>query len=253
MSTLKAAIKLLLFTLTCLLFIPIQWFFIFFKIEKLTFKTARLWHKCISFILAIRVKRTGDIYKTSQTVYVSNHISYLDIVALGTKLEGCFVGKEDIAGWPIFSTLAKMQHTVFISRNPAKARQEGENMKKALDQGRNIIFFPEGTSTIGDSVRPFKSSPFSIVETPERKNIMVQPITIRLLEADKQSAINDTLKNIYAWHTEIDTPLDQHLWNFMKNRGAVLEMHFHPPIRAGDYENRKTLAKACHKVVSNHL
>lgn len=253
MPILRASIKLLLFTLLCLIFLPFQYAFIIFRHEKATFIGARFWHKVVCLIFKIRIKRSGEIYKKTQTLYVSNHLSYLDIVAIGSILKGCFIGKEDIAEWPVFSTLAKLQHTVFVSRNPTKAKQEGANMSAALNKGRNIILFPEGTSTIGDKVRPFKSSPFSIVENSKRQNIMIQPISLSLLHVDKKTATTEDLKNIYAWHTDIDTPLEQHLWNFMKSRGATLDIHFHAPLSAENYENRKTLAKACHKVVSNHL
>lgn len=253
MKTAKAIIKLIGFALLCVIFVPAQYVFLLFGSKKASLCLARLWHKCICNIFGIRMRISGKIYNNSQTLYVCNHLSYLDILALGAILKGAFVGRKDIAEWPVLSTLAKLQHTIFVSRDPSKAQSDGNNMQNALNNGFNIILFPESTSTIGREVLPFKSSPFSIVEGKENATIRIQPITLHLRETDKKNADTNEQRDLYAWHRDMDTRLAVHLWTFLKGRGAKLEIHIHPELIAGKYENRKTLAKECHKIVSKHL
>jgi len=122
-----------------------------------------------------------------------------------------------------------------------------------MNEGKSLVIFPEGTSTDGREVVPFKSSLFSIIMKEERRDIWIQPVTISMCSVDGKDVTTQDLRDLYAWHIKMDTPLGEHLWRFARSAGAHISVEFHPVLRAGDFSDRKTLAKTCYNTVSNGL
>ncbi len=253
MRTLIAAFKMALFATLCLVIVPIQWIFLTLHKGQGAYIIPWLWHKCICMIFRIKIIQKGAPCVQSQTIYMSNHLSYLDIPVMASILRASFVAKKDVASWPVFGFLSKLQQTAFVSRNREDVKREKYALDTMLSDGKSLIIFPEGTSTDGREVRPFKSSLFSIAFKEELKDIMVQPVTIKMEQVGKQTVSTQEIRDLYAWHIDMDTPLDQHLWRFAKSNGAVISLTFHQPIKAQEQENRKILAKLCHERVSNGL
>lgn len=254
MTNLKASLKLAAFALLTLIVIPIQSLILLIHRGPHAYIVPRLWHKGVCFILGIKVQIKGEISDKSQTLYMGNHISYLDISAIGSILKrSSFVAKKDVAGWPVFGFLSTLQQTAFISRSREDAKNVAQSLDAMLDEGKSLIIFPEGTSTDGVEVLPFKSSLFSLAFRENLENLMVQPMTIAVLESDGKKPETQDERDLYAWHINMDTELPDHLWRFAKSNGAVLQLTFHPAYAVKDFENRKTLAKACHDTVSKGL
>ena len=92
------------------------------------------------------------------TLFLSNHVSYFDITVLGALIDGSFVAKSEVAGWPLFGMLAKLQRTVFVVRRQGQAGAQRDAVAERLTRGENLIVFPEGTSGDGTRALPFKSS-----------------------------------------------------------------------------------------------
>ncbi|MCB1784211.1 MAG: 1-acyl-sn-glycerol-3-phosphate acyltransferase [Alphaproteobacteria bacterium] len=214
-----------------------------------------LWEKGVCRIFGIKVRVVGDTHRAGQTIFAANHISYLDIPVLGGIIRGAsFVAKADVAGWPVFGFLARLQQTAFISRAREDARRETNALRTMLEAGKSLIIFPEGTSTDGREVLAFKSSMFSIALIENRAvPLYIQPITLQVIESDGRVPETQDQRDIYAWHRDMDTELPTHLWGFAKARGAIIELVFHDPILVAGDMDRKTLAKACHDAVSNGL
>jgi 1-acyl-sn-glycerol-3-phosphate acyltransferase len=90
---------------------------------------------------------------------VSNHVSYVDVVLLMGLVEGVFVAKQEVRSWPLLGLLTRAFGTLYIDRSNARdAARINERMEAALSGGDGLVFFPEGTSTAGDRVLPFRSS-----------------------------------------------------------------------------------------------
>ena len=89
---------------------------------------------------------------TRPTLFVANHCSYSDVMVLGSVIVGSFVAKAEVARWPIFGLLAKLQNTVFVERTGIRARAQRDGMIQRLAAGDNLILFPEGTSDDGNTV-----------------------------------------------------------------------------------------------------
>ncbi len=113
-------------------------------------------------LLHCGVSVSGNIPKTG--LIACNHLGYVDILVIGSVCPALFVAKSDVQGWPIFGWLASRAGTIFVSRNdPAKVPSQLRQMQQPLRQGHPVVLFPEGTSSDGASVLPFRSSLFESV------------------------------------------------------------------------------------------
>lgn len=101
-------------------------------------------------------------------------------------VRGSFIAKTEVASWPIFGTLAKLQRSTFVERRPARARDQNDQISQRLADGHKLILFPEGTSNDGNRVLPFKSTLFGVAERtlPDGSQVKVQPVSIAATRLD---------------------------------------------------------------------
>ena len=108
-------------------------------------------------VLHCSVEVSGEVPRGG--LIACNHLGYVDILVLGSVCPAIFVAKSDVREWPIFGWLASRAGTIFVSRNaPAKVAAQLQEMEQPLRDGRPVILFPEGTSSDGSQVLPFRSS-----------------------------------------------------------------------------------------------
>lgn len=253
MPNLRAFIKFCAFSILILLIVPAQLIILACHKGCSSYILPHLWHKTTLFIFGIKTEMSGTPETHGQIIYISNHISYLDIPVIGSIIKASFVAKKDVESWPVFGFLSKLQQTAFISRSKNDAVKEKNNLNAMIEEQKSLIIFPEGTSTDGREVRQFKSSLFSISYRDNSPPIPIQPMTLQVIETDKQKIDTQKNRDLYAWHIGMDTPLHKHLWRFAKCRGATIKIQFHPIISPTEHSNRKELAKACHSTVSSVL
>ena len=127
---------------------------------------ARIYWAGFSLLLGLRVRVIGRLARNERrpVLFVSNHSSWVDIPVLGGVLDACFVAKADVARWPVVSTIARLGRTVFVTRQRGAIARESDEMRHRLAQGDNLVLFPEGTSSDGSRVLPFRSAFFAIAE-----------------------------------------------------------------------------------------
>ena len=154
---------------------------IFFPKEPKHFKNVHysimmLWMKFLSFILGIKVDIRG-IPDLSADLYVSNHVTYLDIIIINKLLPVNFIAKEAISSWPIIGILASKTGTLFIKRgdNEESTKMIYE-MEERFKINNTIVFFPEGK--IGNGIR-VKKFHYKLFKSIEKKDFNIQPIAIR--------------------------------------------------------------------------
>ncbi|QQG35142.1 MAG: 1-acyl-sn-glycerol-3-phosphate acyltransferase [Micavibrio aeruginosavorus] len=241
------------FLIWCLIMVPVQLVIMLFKGRKPAYTTPWLWHKGVCRLFGLTVQIEGAPHTGSQVIFVCNHMSYLDIPVIGSVLKASFVAKSEVASWPVFGFLSKLQQTAFISRSKTTLGNDKNALETMLKDGRSMIIFPEGTSTDGRSVVPFKSSLFSIAlsEDALAQDIWLQPMTLCLIAVDRQNPEDQKIRDLYAWHGEMD--LAPHLSAFTRTRGATIKITFHPPIQARALPDRKKLAQICHEHVARGL
>lgn len=106
--------------------------------------------------LDLKVKRCGDF--PLQGLLVCNHLSYLDIIVIASQGPVVFVAKSDLSGWPLIGNLLRHAGTILAYRNqPIKSAQTALEIQTVLSRKLLVVLFPEGTSTNGESVLPFRS------------------------------------------------------------------------------------------------
>lgn len=253
MGNLRAVVKILLFALISLILVPLQMMVMAVHRGKNAYIIPYFWQKMVCLIFSIRVTVHGTPVKNSQLIYVSNHLSYLDIPVIGSVLKASFVAKKDVSKWPVFGFLSKLQQTAFIERSRGAAVKEASALDEMLDSGKSLILFPEGTSTDGREVVPFKSSLFSLVFKSPEKALPIQPFSIEMISVDGKKPDTQELRDLYSWHRDMDTELPQHLWRFAKSNGAHIALGFYPVIPAGQLNDRKLLAAHCYETINSAL
>lgn len=126
--------------------------------RRLRGRVFRAWARAAARIVGMRVGVSG-VAPSGAFLLVSNHLSYMDVVALASQVECVFVAKSEVARWPVVGLLCRSVNTVFVNRGrkrdiPAVLG----SVSRSLEEGTGVVLFAEGTSTRGARVGPFKSS-----------------------------------------------------------------------------------------------
>lgn len=166
-------------------------------------------HSVLCAVIGIRIHEVGARSKTAPLLILSNHASWLDILVIGARTPVVFVAKSEIAKWPLFGWLAKMQRTIFVERERrqttgATAREIGDRMVS----GDAVVLFAEGTSSDGIRVLPFRSALVGSVhhalgESSHHDKVTVQPMSLAYVGfggLPVGRALNDRI----AWYGDVD-------------------------------------------------
>ncbi len=245
MRVLIACFKLLVFVILSLITIPLQALgLMLFGNHRLFYLIPHLYHNMTCAIFNVKVKIEGTRIDDGQILYVGNHLSYIDIPVLGGNMPATFIAKHEVKNWPIFGTLGSLSKTVYITRDRNAADKAIQSIEKSLKAERSLILFPEGTSTDGYNILPFKSSLFELFLNNQIKdNLIIQPFTLTINPPQNH--------DLYAWYGEME--MVPHLWRLALSKGIDLTLIFHPPRKASAYNNRKIFAKDCHDDVLKGL
>jgi len=200
----------------------------------------RRFHAVFARVLGLRVEYEGEALQGAGVVHVCNHLSYLDVPVLGQRLPTRFVAKEDVRGWPVFGLLARTQQTLFISRARQRAAGAGAMVAQALGGEHGLMLFPEGTTSDGASVLPFRPGAFEPLRA--REGLRLQPVRIELLAVAGAGVDAGGDRDLYAYHG--DATLLPHLWRFLCGSGARVRVSFLPPLAIEAGMDRKALACA---------
>jgi len=237
-----------LLTLWVVLMVPLNFLFKLLRLPKQEVLFL-VFHRGCCWIFGLKCRVVGSASKHKPSLYLSNHISYLDIFVLGGLVSGFFVAKSEVAGWPILGALAKVQNTLFIERNSKKIRGHLQMMAGHFSSRNNLILFPEGTSTEGEHVEPFKSSLFQSIEASET-DVCIQPITIAYTRCNDKVMTRE-IRDQYAWYA--DMPFASHFFNVMTLGRAEVEVVFHEPVLLNQFATRKECALHCYQQVADEL
>ncbi|WP_146345288.1 lysophospholipid acyltransferase family protein [Phaeobacter marinintestinus] len=193
-------------------------------------------------ILGMGFSTTGTLM-TERGAVVANHSSWLDIFSLNARKRIYFVSKAEVANWPGIGWLARATGTVFIERDPRQAKAHTDLFEARLKAGHKLLFFPEGTSTDGLRVLPFKTTLFAAFFTDHLRDFMyVQPVTV-IYHAPKGQS-----ERFYGWWGDME--FGEHLLKTLAApRQGSVELVYHTPVKVADFANRKALAAHCEAVI----
>jgi 1-acyl-sn-glycerol-3-phosphate acyltransferase len=190
----------------------------------------------------------GERSRRRPTLFVANHISYADIEILGGVIEGCFIARSDMAAWPLFGWLARLQQTIFVDRRVASTVAQRDAIRERLAAGDNLILFPEGTSSDGNRVLPFKSALFSVADHSDPHGpLAVQPVSLAYVRLDG-IPLGRSYRPFFAWYG--DMSLAPHLWEMLGLGTVGVEVEFHPPVTLAALGSRKALAEHCYRTIA---
>lgn len=219
-------------------------------------RIAYIWHMVSSWALSISVHISGAAQK-GPVLYLSNHVSWLDIVALSRAAPLSFVAKADVAAWPVFSWLANWQRTIFVERD--KRSRTGVAlgaMVDRLEQHDALVLFPEGTSSDGWHILPFKSALIgAVVETATKLedhdvDLFVQPVALAYTSL-QGIPLGRMEAERAAWIGDID--LLPHLWSVLKSGHMEVQIVFGTPVEVNPDTNRKQLTREMEAQVAELL
>lgn len=210
-------------------------------------KIPYIYHKIFCKIIGLKIESKGEMTEHIPTIFIANHISYLDIFALGQKIKASFVAKSEIASWPIFNRLAKFQDTLFIERSANRAKYQLEQFKSHLESQRNLILFPEGTSTNGAEVKTFKSSLFAAADS---LNVELQPVTIVYTHYEGKG-MQQSRRDDFAWYA--DMSFGSHFLKMLSLGRVQAVIEFHSPVKLSDFESRKHCADYSENLIRDSL
>jgi 1-acyl-sn-glycerol-3-phosphate acyltransferase len=216
---------------------------------------ARFYWAVCTRLMGVRVRVIGEQSRAAggrSVVFVSNHTSWVDIPVVGGVLDGCFVAKGEVAGWPLIGTIARLGRTVFVSRQRVTTGRERDVMRQVLDRGDNLILFPEGTSSDGCRVLPFRSSFLAVAEAgrdidPSRVPL-IQPVSV-VYDRLGGLPIGRASRPVFAWYGDMD--IGSHFWRLAQNVGLRATVLLHVPIDPLRYPDRKALTQAVWHTVAD--
>lgn len=197
-------------------------------------------------LIGIRYRVVGRPM-AGQGAIVANHSSWLDIFALNAGMRLSFVAKSEVAGWAGIGPLARASGTVFIRRDRAAAAGQVPILADHMAAGQPLLFFPEGTSTDGRHLVPFKPTLFAaFLSDPVRAGLQVQPVSV-VWHGPKGGD-----PRVYGWWG--DMAFGPHLLAVLAlPRQGSVTVQYHPPLRVTDHPDRKALARVTHAAIETGL
>lgn len=168
-----------------------------------------IYHRILCALAGVRIHQTGHRSSDTPVLILANHVSWLDICVISAVTPVVFVAKSEVAGWPVFGWLAKLQRTVFIDRERRqKTGAATEEIAGRLLGGDAVVLFAEGTSNDGTRILPFKSALIGAVHhalgtSTHHEQITVQPMSVAYTRFDGLP-MGRALRERVAWYGDAD-------------------------------------------------
>jgi 1-acyl-sn-glycerol-3-phosphate acyltransferase len=238
----RAARRIATILLWTLLALPIQLVLVALP-GRASIRFARFYWRTFAWMIGMRIQVVGEPARDRPVLFVSNHCSWLDVVVLGGALEASFVAKKEVAQWPVVRTIARLGRTVFVSRSRTRTKGEAGAIRDRLAAGDSIILFPEGTTSDGGRVMPFRSAFLSVADGAR----VVQPVSVVF---DRLGGLPTCRRDrpLFAWYGDMD--LGTHVWRLARRPNARATVVLHEPFDPAGYPDRKSLTAACADVVA---
>lgn len=196
---------------------------------------ARWWLARLNRVLSLEISVSGAPGEHA-ALFVSNHVSWLDIPVLGGATGVHFLSKAEVAEWPLIGALATAAGTLYIRRGGGQVRERTRQIAQHIAEGRSILVFPEGTTTDGADVRDFHAPLFAAATAGGHP---VQPVAIRYLgDGDAPHALAPFIG---------DDEFHVHLWRLLLEDQVRVEVAFLPPLRG--VQDHREAAQAAHAAV----
>lgn len=179
----------------------------------------RYWSRRLMSLCGISLAVQGEPLLQGPVLWVANHVSWIDIFVLNSVRATSFIAKSEIRKWPLIGWLAAGAGTLFIERGQRHAvHAMGESVRARFAQGAAVGLFPEGTTSEGDTVRPFHASLF---EPARAAGVPVQPVVLRFLQHGQRSPLAAFVG---------EETLAANLWRVLGATGLSVQVEFLSPV-----------------------
>lgn len=251
---LRIIIILGLFISLVIALVPFQYIFMKAKLGWQR-KLPHFFHRIAAYLLGFRVKTHGEPARERPLLLVANHVSWSDIVVLSSVANVCFIAKSEVRKWPVFGTFAILQRTVFVEREKkGRTAQQASDIALRLAGGDAMVLFPEGTTSDGNRVLPFKTSLFGAAHAAIREagaeTVIVQPVSIAYTGVHGMP-MGRFHRPIASWPGDVE--LMPHLKGILKEGAIDVEIRFGEPVEVSATTNRKELARIMEERVTTML
>ncbi len=211
-------------------------------------------HRVLAKLFGLRITVIGTPVQDRGVLMVANHTGYFDILIMSATARVSFVAKSEVKSWPLFGLLAQLQESVFVERDRrSQAGASRDELRERLRAGDALVLFPEGTSTDGNRVIPFKSALMGAAEAAiavdgsgQAHTVPVQPVSISYIGMHGMPMGREN-RPLYAWYGDME--LLPHLWEAIVAGPMDVVVEFHEPITADRVGGRKKLAALAEETV----
>lgn len=188
----------------------------------------------ISEGFGISILLHGAPSTTPGTLFIMNHISWADIPVIISILDVDFVAKADMLGWPVLGRLARRFNPVFVARDEKhRSHKQADAIRARLNSGRSVMLCPEGTTSDGASILPFRTSLFAAADVAA----VIQPVILSYLMPNGAELSPDRRREV-AWIDDDDLLSGAAR---LAKLETLARVDFLPPVKAMD--DRKALAE----------
>lgn len=221
----------------------------FFK--PLSRRLPTIWHRIVLRLSGVRVHVVGAIPKRRPLLIAANHLSWSDIMVLGSVMDVCFIAKSDVKSWPGINWLARLQRTVFVHRERRReTRHQADTIAARLVEGDVMVLFAEGTTGDGHRILPFKTALFGAIhaalENSAADHVTVQPVAIAYTRL-YGLPLGRLHQARAAWPGDVE--LAPHLLSFFRNGAYDVDVVFGTPEDFSEATSRKAIAAHMHEEV----
>jgi lyso-ornithine lipid O-acyltransferase len=232
----------LFFTMTPLL-IAVQWL-----LEKLNLPgwgvIGTRYYRVLCWVLRIRIRVVGEPVRDRAVLFVSNHLSWVDILVIGTLGPVAYVAKREVADWPLVGVAARSQRTVFVDRTRRHQTGDAVNeIAKRLIDGTSVVLFAEGTSSDGNRVLPFRSALIGAVYEASMHGadaIQIQPMSIGYI-GQQGVPMGRQYRPLVAWYGDLD--FLPHFKTFVARAAIDAVVSYGEPFTADGTADRKAMTR----------
>ena len=241
----RVLLIVLFLTLLALVLLPFQLAGIIFN-NRMQRTIPHLFHRVLCAVIGIRIREIGTRSMANPVLILANHVSWLDICVISAVAPTVFVAKDEIAGWPVFGWLAKLQRSIFIDRQAR--HRTGAATQEIADRmlgGDAVVLFAEGTSSNGTHILPFRSALIGAVhhalgKTTHHDSVTVQPLSLAYI-GWAGLPIGRALRDRVAWYGDID--LIPHLIRVLASGAIDVTITWGDARSYGMSANRKAIAR----------
>ena len=253
-NTFGAVLKFALFWILVAIQLPI---ILFLPRGRASVRYMRFFMRILLYVVGVRVRVHGKLVAHRPLLVISNHISIFEIATFPVAFGGSFIAKKEMESWPLVGWVARKFGVVFIDRRPSHAMDALSQVQQTLrDVSYPIFLFPEGTTTNGAYVKPFKSTLFNFVENSD---VLVQPMVMNYRFRDGGVISDADLAEHFAYFNNSNQDTGPRcsrersafgqVFHIMVLGGFLVELTVLPPPPLAGMD-RKQVAETLQKIVS---